>query len=245
MQSILNTKVIGHRGAALLAPENTLASIRAAAEAGATWVEIDVALIAEGGLVIFHDDTLERCTNGSGLTRKIHPDEMVALDAGASFSNDFFGEKVPTLLEALECIQSLGLGLNLEIKHDAPDVENIVPAVMMMLRDYWRDNDGLIISSFNYAALQLCYDIDGSRHYAMLYDDIPDNWQEQLEAIQAYSLHCLYSQLTRSQAQQVKAAGYKLICFTANDPKVVESHWEWGMDAIVTDDPSQFSYLMG
>ncbi|WOD09209.1 glycerophosphoryl diester phosphodiesterase [Marinomonas sp. GJ51-6] len=240
---ILNTKVMGHRGAALLAPENTLSSIRAAAAAGATWVEIDVYLIAEGGLVIFHDDTLERCTNGEGVTRDAQLNYVIGLDAGTKFSADFAGEKVPTLLEALECIQSLGLGLNLEIKHDGADVETIVPAVMEMLKTHWVDNNKLMISSFNHAALQMSYGINSDRHLAQLYEDIPDNWQEELESIQAYSLNCDYSRLTETQAKAVKAAGYKLLCYTANDPQAVESHWAWGMDAVITDDPSKFAFL--
>ncbi|MFT2097936.1 glycerophosphoryl diester phosphodiesterase [Marinomonas sp. 2405UD66-6] len=240
---ILNTKVMGHRGAALLAPENTLSSIRAAAAAGATWVEIDVYLIAEGSLVIFHDDTLERCTNGEGLTRDAQLNYVIGLDAGTKFSADFAGEKVPTLLEALECIQSLGLGLNLEIKHDGADVETIVPAVMEILKTHWVDNNKLMISSFNHAALQMSYGINSDRHLAQLYEDIPDNWQEELESIQAYSLNCDYSRLTETQAKAVKAAGYKLLCYTANDPQAVESHWAWGMDAVITDDPSKFAFL--
>lgn len=243
-EKVLKTKVMGHRGAALLAPENTLASVRAAAEAGATWVEIDVYLIAEGGLVIFHDDTLDRCTNGSGVTREARPTEVAELDAGSWFSADFVGEKVPTLLEALECIQSLNLGLNLEIKHDGADVENIVPAVMAMLRDHWQDNDRLMISSFNLAALEMCYEIDPQRHLAPLYEDIPEDWQEQLAGIEAYSLNCDYSRLTEAQARAVKAAGYKLLCYTVNDPQTVEAHWAWGMDAVITDDPTRFASLL-
>lgn len=243
-EKVLKTKVMGHRGAALLAPENTLASVRAAAEAGATWVEIDVYLIAEGGLVIFHDDTLDRCTNGSGVTREARPTEVAELDAGSWFSADFVGEKVPTLLEALECIQSLNLGLNLEIKHDGADVENIVPAVMAMLRDYWQDNDRLMISSFNLAALEMCYEIDPQRHLAPLYEDIPEDWQEQLDGIEAYSLNCDYARLTEAQARAVKAAGYKLLCYTVNDPQTVEAHWAWGMDAVITDDPTRFASLL-
>ena len=241
---VLNTKVMGHRGAALLAPENTLASIRAAANAGATWVEIDVYLIAEGGLVIFHDDTLERCTNGVGLTREAKPDEVAKLDAGSAFSSQFAGEGVPTLLEALECIQSLGLGLNLEIKHDGADVENIVPTVMAMLRDYWQDNDKLMISSFNHNALLLCYEIDDDRHLAQLYETIPSDWQARLDAIQAYSLNCDYSLLTEVQARAIKAAGYKLLCYTVNDPESVTEYWHWGMDAVITDDPTKFAFLL-
>ncbi|TYL48920.1 glycerophosphoryl diester phosphodiesterase [Marinomonas sp. IMCC 4694] len=239
----LNTKVMGHRGAALLAPENTLASIRAAASAGATWVEIDVYLIAEGGLVIFHDDQLDRCTNGSGVTREARPTDVAALDAGGWFSQDFVGEKVPTLLEAIECIQSLGLGLNLEIKHDTADVDTIVPAVMAMLRDHWQDNDKLMISSFNLAALQLCYDIGDQRHLAPLYEVIPEDWAEQLASIKAYSLNCDYLNLTQEQAQAIKAAGYKLLCYTANDPDAVAVYWAWGMDAVITDDPTRFAFL--
>lgn len=239
----LNTKVMGHRGAALLAPENTLASIRAAADAGATWVEIDVYLIAEGGLVIFHDDQLDRCTNGSGVTRETRPTDMAALDAGSHFSPEFAGENVPTLLEALECIQSLGLGLNLEIKHDTADVETIVPAVMAMLRDHWQDNDKLMISSFNLAALQLCYDIGDQRHLAPLYEVIPDDWQEQLASIKAYSLNCDYLNLTQAHAQAIKAAGYQLLCYTVNDPDAVADYWAWGMDAVITDDPTRFAFL--
>lgn len=237
----LNTRVMGHRGAAILAPENTLASIKAAAAAGAKWVEIDVCLIAEGGLVIFHDDTLDRCTNGQGITRQALPEALAKLDAGSWFAPEFSNEKVPTLLEALACIQELGLGLNLEIKHADSDVENIVPAVLAVLDEHWQDNEKLMISSFNHPALVMCKEIDDSRHLAQLYEGIPEHWLADLQAINAYSLNCDYGVLTQAQAQAVKAAGYKLLCYTANQADLVTEHWQWGMDAVITDDPGQFA----
>ncbi|WCN18891.1 glycerophosphoryl diester phosphodiesterase [Marinomonas mediterranea MMB-1] len=237
------TKVIGHRGAAMLAPENTLASIKAAAEAGAKWVEIDVSLIADGGLIIFHDETLDRCTTGSGKLRLASPSLVASLDAGRWFSSEYEGEKVPTLVQALDYIQSLGLGLNLEIKHDADDVENIVPDVLEALKEHWQDNEKLIISSFNHAALALCYQMDSSRYLGQLYEDIPAEWQAQLAAIEAYSLHCDYERLTQAQATAIKQAGYKLLCYTVNEAQLVESHWRWGMDAVITDDPNLFVHL--
>lgn len=243
-KDILNTKVMGHRGAALLAPENTLASIRAAAKTGVKWVEIDVYLVDQGGLIIFHDDTLNRCTSGQGFTRDASLSLISTLDAGSWFSSEFAGEKVPTLLDALDCIQSLGLGLNLEIKHDTPDVERIVPAVMDTLKTHWRDNDKLMISSFNHAALLMVHELDATRHLGQLYEYIPDDWQAQLQAIEAYSLNCDYSLLTEAQAHAVKAAGYKLLCYTANAPDLVADHWDWGMDAVITDDPNQFASLI-
>lgn len=241
---VLTTKVMGHRGASLLGPENTLAAIKAAAETGVSWVEIDVYPIAEGGLVIFHDDDLERCSNGVGKTQDALPSYVATLDAGSHFSPAFSGEKVPTLLEALNYIQELGLSLNLEIKYDADNVESCVPAIMAALAEHWHDNNKLIISSFNFKALQLCYQMDKSRHLAPLYEAIPANWQSELASINAYSLHCDYSLLTKEQALAVKSAGYKLLCYTANEAHLVASHWEWGMDAIITDDPGQFSAFM-
>ncbi|MDP5057656.1 MAG: glycerophosphoryl diester phosphodiesterase, partial [Marinomonas hwangdonensis] len=81
-------------------------------------------------------------------------------------------------------------------------------------------------------------------HLAPLYEDIPEDWQEQLAGIEAYSLNCDYARLTEAQARAVKAAGYKLLCYTVNDPQTVEAHWAWGMDAVITDDPTRFASLL-
>ena len=237
------SKVIGHRGAAGLAPENTLASIRAAAEVGVKWVEIDVYPIAQGGLVIFHDDTLERCTNGSGLTLDANLETILSLDAGAWFGEAHLGEKVPTLEQALDCIQSLGLGLNLEIKYEGADVEAVVPPILAVLAERWQDNEKLLVSSFNYAALEMCFKLNPLRHLAYLVEEVPSDWLLKLAAIEAYSLNCYYLPLTEEQAVAVKSAGYKLLCYTANEPDLVAQHWEWGMDAVITDDPRQFMHL--
>lgn len=237
------SKVMGHRGAALLAPENTLSSIRAAAATGVKWVEIDVYPIADGGLIIFHDDTLDRCTNGSGTTELAHLNTVLSLDAGSWFADAYQGEKVPTLLEALECIQGLGLGLNLEIKYEGTDVETIVPPILRALEMHWQDNDKLMISSFNYPALQVCHRLNSALHLAYLVEDVPADWQEKLSAIHAYSLNCDYKPLTESQAQAIKAAGFKLLCYTANSIDAVSQHWQWGMDAVITDDPRIFMHL--
>ncbi|MFB9887795.1 glycerophosphoryl diester phosphodiesterase [Balneatrix alpica] len=235
-----DVRVIGHRGAANLAPENTLASIRAAAAVGTPWVEIDVSVLADGALVIFHDDELERCSNGQGPLAAANLAYIQQLDAGSWFAHHYAGEPIPTLQQALQCIQELGLGLNLEIKHEGADVERIVPRVLEELQLYWQDNDKLIISSFNHQALLLCHELAPDRYLGQLYEAVPQHWQEQLSALQAYSLHCDYKQLDASTCAAVKAAGYKVLCYTANEPALVEAHWQWGMDAIITDSPQLF-----
>lgn len=237
------SKVMGHRGAALLAPENTLASIRAAAAAGAQWVEIDVYPIAQGGLVIFHDDTLERCTDGIGQTVDLNLEAILSLDAGIWFGPSHRGEKVPTLEQAIDCIQALGMGLNLEIKYDGVDVDEIVPPILATLAERWQDPDTLMISSFNYAALEVCHLLNPALHLGYLVEQIPTDWLLKLAAIQAFSLNCDYRWLTEHQARAIKAAGYKLLCYTANDAAQVADHWAWGMDTVITDDPRQFMHL--
>jgi len=98
-----------------------LASIRAAANAGRLGGNFDVVLIAEGGWSFSTTNTLDRCTNGSGVTRDARPADVAELDAVFGFLR-FWQVKKVHLLDALECIQSLNLGLNLEIKHDGAAV---------------------------------------------------------------------------------------------------------------------------
>src|ERR1700683_1095896 len=92
-------KVIGHRGAALRAPENTLAGFRKAAELGCTWVEFDVRLSLEDRPIIFHDDTLERTTEGTGPVGATTLVDLLSLDAGSFFDFAYRGERIPTLDE--------------------------------------------------------------------------------------------------------------------------------------------------
>ena len=107
--------MIGHRGAAGAAPENTLASIRKARELGASWIEFDVKLTKDGQAILFHDDCLERTTDGRGAVAATTLAEIRRLDAELVRRAAFRGEPVPTL-EALALCAELGLGINVEIK---------------------------------------------------------------------------------------------------------------------------------
>ncbi len=233
-------RIIGHRGAAAVAPENTLASFRAAAALGVRWVEMDVSQLADGTAVIFHDDALDRCTNGSGLLAQSSWPQVQQLDAGSWFSTQFSTERIPTLSEALAEIQRLGLGLNLEIKHEGAGLEPFVDRVLTILAREWRENDRLLLSSFNHQALQLCQRLAPHLRRGQLYESVPGNWRQELENIAAYSLHCDYLALDQALAMAIKAAGYRLFCYTVNDPLSVAYHWAWGMDGVFTDDPARF-----
>ena len=108
--------IVGHRGAQGLAPENTLAAFRAAADLNIDGVEFDVMRTADGHLVVFHDDEVERTTNGSGLIYDLTLAQVKALDAGSHFDPRFVGERVPTLEELFDFLKGTDLLIFLELK---------------------------------------------------------------------------------------------------------------------------------
>src|SRR5262249_49277981 len=103
-------RLIGHRGACGLAPENTVASFRKAEELGVRWVEFAVHLSADGVPVVIHDDTVNRTTSGRGKVAALTLTELQALDAGTWFEPRFRGELVPTLETIVALLGRLGLG---------------------------------------------------------------------------------------------------------------------------------------
>jgi glycerophosphoryl diester phosphodiesterase len=117
-------EIIAHRGFSAEAPENTLAAIEAAIDAGAAAVEFDLRAAADGTPVLFHDETLRRTTDGTGRIGRSTVEELRRLDAGSWFGDEFVGERVPTLEETLDLIGSRLDRIYVEIK-DVGGLENV------------------------------------------------------------------------------------------------------------------------
>ncbi len=143
------SRIIGHRGLAGEAPENTLVGIRLAAEQGMKWVEVDVTLLVDGTPVLFHDRRLNRTTNKKGRLFSLNCSELETVDAGSWFSDQFSGEKIPQLREALKLIKALGLGLNLELKTNGCSESRLVDTVLKTISEVEFPKDRLLVSSFN------------------------------------------------------------------------------------------------
>ncbi|MGB1238462.1 MAG: glycerophosphoryl diester phosphodiesterase [Pseudomonadales bacterium] len=236
-------KIMAHRGLSSLAPENSLSALRLAAEHGAKWVEIDAIACGDNTIVTWHDNSVDRCSDGSGSMAEHTAQSIQSLDCGSWFGEAYSGEKMATIEQAIVLIKELGMGLNLEFKLYDNSPEKVVAPVLELLKKHWDDNDKLIISSFDLAALQYCREQDSQLKLGRLYDEIPDNWADELTAIQAVSLHCNYKHLREEQARAVKAAGYALLCYTPNDPAEIEQFWGWGMDSAITDYPQRYAQL--
>lgn len=141
--------VIAHRGASSYAPENTLAAYDLALEMGATHIELDVHLSADGHVVVIHDETLERTTNGSGPVADRTLAELRELDAGSWFGADYAGQRIPTLREVLERYGRRA-HLHIEIKGRMP---GLVARTVALIREYGLQ-DRVTITSFHRAALE-------------------------------------------------------------------------------------------
>jgi len=231
-------RVIGHRGAAAVAPENTLAGLRAAAECGVSWVEVDVRLTADDGLVLIHDDTLDRTTDGSGPVRAASLAGVRALDAGAWFSSAFAGEKVPTLEEAIALLATLDLRVNLEMKADAGDEAATGAALAGALRASWpADREPPLISSFRYDCIAAFAAAMPELPLAFLMNWSHKDWGTRRTLLDWRAIHCSQHRLTRQRVAVLKQSGLPVAAYTVNTARRAKTLFGYGVDAVFSDDP--------
>lgn len=234
--------VIGHRGAAAYAPENTLDGIRTAADIGVEWVEMDVKLTRDGIPVMFHDDTLERTTNGSGAMADTDYEDLRQLEAGSWFGESFTGIKIPTLEEAVDVLLETGLGLNLEIKPCPGREKETAEAALDVLSQIWDDHNRILISSFQHVSLEAARDVAGDWARGLLIggetpEEMPENWHGLADYLDVKTLHIGTRLLSRDLAEAVIDEGYPLLVYTVNQPDDARKYKSWGVDALFSDMP--------
>lgn len=231
-------QIIGHRGAAGYAPENTLEGIHTAADMGVEWVELDVKLTKDEVPIIFHDDTLERTTNGSGNVADKTLAEIKELDAGSWFSDSFMGAAIPTLEEALEVIIDRGLGLNLEIKPCPGREVETAEAALDVLSQIWDDHNKLLISSFNHACLETAHGMAEDWHRGLLLpEEFPENWAELADYLKVSSINLNGNDITQEQIESVLSLELPILAYTINDPSRAHILQSWGVHGFFSDEP--------
>lgn len=232
--------VIGHRGAAGHAPENTLASLEAAAGLGVRWVEFDVKLTSDGTSVLFHDDTLERTTDGKGKLAETTLATLRALDAGSWFGPAFTGERVPTLADAMATLARLGLGANVEIKPSPGRAAETGAAVARALQAAWpRSLPAPLVSSFDLDALGAARDAASEFPRALLVGELGKGWRMEADRFGCVAVHGREKDLTAGRVRQVREAGYGFRAYTVNDRARAETLFGWGVDGVFSDHPDR------
>jgi len=233
-------RVIGHRGAAEAAPENTLTGFRAAHAQGARWVEFDAKLSADNHVVLLHDDDLDRTTDAKGPARLKSLAELKALDAGSWFSERFAGERLATLEEALALFQELDLAFNIEIK-PCPGRERetaeIVLAELMRLWPHARPEP--LVSSFAVDSLKAIRAAAPLARIGLLLEDHPDNWRDFGRRLNAQTINIWDKLATPAWIGEIKQEGYGLLVYTVNDAKRANELFVLGVDGVFTDAPGR------
>ncbi|MDD3020075.1 MAG: glycerophosphoryl diester phosphodiesterase [Alphaproteobacteria bacterium] len=230
--------IIGHRGAKAYAPENTIESIQTAADMGCKWVELDVKLTKDSVPVIFHDDDLDRTTNGHGPIAEMKYADLCDLEAGSWFSDSFSGIKIPTLEEAIEIILQRDLGVNLEIKPCPGREVETAEAMLDVLSQIWDDRDRLLISSFSYVSLETSMDMAADWYRGLLLESEPmENWAELADYLDATTINIDGRTATRDLVDAIMDTERPILAYTINDPQLARTLRQWGVDAVFTDDP--------
>ncbi|HZT18831.1 MAG TPA: glycerophosphodiester phosphodiesterase [Dongiaceae bacterium] len=238
MRTGLLTDVVGHRGAAAGAPENTLASLALAAEQGARMVEFDVKLTADGALILMHDETLERTTTGRGQVAETPLARIRELDAGAWRGPAWRHTPVPTLEEAVAILDERDLSANIEIKPcPGRDVETAEATVDLLRRAWPRHRPWPLLSSFSRASLAAARDRAPEIPRGLLLWGKPSDWSAAARSLGCLTVHCAQQHLTPEWAAEIGRLGYGLAAYTVNDPADAARLRGWGVDSIITDDP--------
>ncbi len=233
-------RVIAHRGASRVAPENTLAAFRAAAELGARWIEFDVSLLGDGTPVVFHDPTLDRCTDSAGPLSGIGHADLGRIHAGALQGGRFAEERIPTLEAALDLIEELGLNANLELKPHACARGTTTAAVVDAIRQRPWARERIVTSSFDLAELAVFRQALPEAPVAVLYTRPPRDWRARLAALRAEALHLQFDKLTPKLLAEARGAGFRVRVYTINQPELMAPFRDLGLTSVITDHPSLF-----
>jgi glycerophosphoryl diester phosphodiesterase len=229
-------RIVCHRGGGTLAPENTLAGIRKAAKMGFGGVEFDVMLSSDKVPLLIHDETLERTTNGHGRVAATPYATLARLDAGAWFGPEHRGEPLPMLEQAVRLCLELELWANIEIKPASGFERETAAVAAKLVGELWSSvSRKPLLSSFHGTCLEVARTAVPELERGYLTDRIEAGWRKTARRLGCVSVHCNYTHLTKAQADEIKSAGYWLLCYTVNETDTARRLFSWGVDAVFTD----------
>jgi glycerophosphoryl diester phosphodiesterase len=237
--------VIAHRGDKVHAPENTLSAFRLAAEKGADAVEFDVKLTADGQVIILHDPTVDRTTNGSGRVATLPLVALRDLDAGAWFSEQYRGERLPTLEEVFETV-GRRIYMNVELTNYSTPSDALVPKVVELVKKHGME-DRVLFSSFLARNL---------RKARLLLPEVPRGlltlsgllgaWGRTFGWRRGYAaLHPYLTDVDAGLVDRLHAAGKRINVWTVNAEADLKRMIGLGVDGLFTDDPALALRLLG
>lgn len=239
--------LVAHRGVSARCPENSMSAFLAAVRDGAAMLELDVGLSRDGALVVLHDDTLDRTTDGSGFLGAHDLAHLRTLDAGSWFDPGFAGEPLPTLDEVLDRVGT-DIAINVEIKPEAVASTaegGIEEKVVALVRDRGLV-DRVVVSSFEPTAVGRVKRMEPELRTAVLFHhEIPFDPAALVGLFGADGLHMNQRHITPRIVAALHDAGLYVAAYTANEAADLRRLVELGVDGIFTDDVARSRDLLG
>ena len=239
MPAISFANLIAHRGASAHAPENTLAAFAMAADLGAKWIEFDLTLSKDNVPIVWHDSSLDRCSDGRGLVDESTYAALQELDCGSWFSAQFQGQKIATLEQVLALAEQRGLCCNIELKPPPGRNKELLAALLKSLPNKL----DLIVSSFHWGILRQLREQATKIPIALLIDSLCNDWQEEAQLLQCSSLHINQNLLNEQTLPRYLAPGYPLLAYTVNQEKRGKFLLDHGVTGVFSDYPELFTTL--
>ncbi|MFB6468882.1 glycerophosphodiester phosphodiesterase [Cytobacillus sp. Hz8] len=231
---------VAHRGASGYAPENTIAAFDKAVEMKADYIEIDVQRSKDGKLVIIHDTTVDRTTDGTGKVKDLTFEQLRALDAGSFKGEQFKGEKIPTFDEILDRYHGkTGILIELKTPELYPGIEESVAQELKERNLDHPQNEKIIIQSFNFESMEKMNELLPKVPIGVLTSSQADASEQALKEFSAYAdyFNPSYGIVSEDLVEQVHSLGLKISSWTVSNQETANFLLSMDVDAIITNYP--------
>lgn len=231
---------VAHRGATAYAPENTIAAFDLAVDMKADYIEIDVQRSKDGELVLIHDTTVDRTTDGTGKVGDLTLEQLRSLDAGSWKGEQFAGEPIPTFEEILGHYHGkIGILIELKAPELYPGIEEQVAAALIERNLHKPQNEKIIIQSFNFESIKKMDQLLPKVPIGVLTSNRADTTLEALQEFSTYAdwFNPSYGIVTEELVNQVHSLGMQIGSWTVRSQEAADFLFEMGVDAIISDYP--------
>lgn len=240
----MKTLIWAHRGASGYAPENTMEAFRIAYKQRADGIELDIHLTKDGHIVVSHDETIDRCSNGTGRIIDKTLEELLTYDFSNKFKN-FKNVRIPTLEKVLRNVKETNLTVNIEIKSDQVIYDGIEAKTISLVSKLGLSNR-VIYSSFNHYSMKLIKKIDSTIPIGLLYSEAMVDPHVYASHFKANAIHPYFrTLLVPGTISGCKANNIHINAWTVNDPEDMKQMFKEEINAIITNYPDVAYKLRG
>lgn len=230
--------IIAHRGSSAYAPENTLAAFTLAVDQAADAIELDAKLTSDGQVVVMHDDTVDRTTNGTGQVKSLSLKQLKRLEIGSKFLPTHQPERIPTLSEVFEAVGSKIL-INIELTDYSSLTDDLSGKVAVLVKDYNLEAR-VMLSSFNIIALVKARKLLPSTQLGLLtFSGLA--WltikTRLIHFGPLFAINPAFQDVTPNLVATAHRENFKVFAYTVNQADIMRKVFTAGVDGIFTDDP--------